>query len=92
MSDDPICRQGYISWPWRLRSQAPWTGQLPAGRWMWDREPTDRIISKDCVIEAPGTIQPTGPFERALARLLMVPYRRRLRAIVAAAPAWVSEN
>jgi hypothetical protein len=38
------------------------------------------------------TIHPSGPFERALARLLMAAYKRRLRAIVAAAPAWVSEE
>jgi len=34
----------------------------------------------------------TGPFERALARLLMAAYKRRLRAIVKVAPAWVSEE
>ena len=43
-------------------------------------------------IEAIGTIEPTGPFERALARLLSAAYKRRLRAIVEAAPAWVSEE
>jgi hypothetical protein len=43
-------------------------------------------------IEALGTIQPTGPFERALARLLMAAYKRRLRGIVKLAPAWVSEE
>jgi hypothetical protein len=57
---------------------------------------TDRILSQDRAlvraIEALGTIQPTGPSERALARLLMAAYKRRLRAIVAAAPAWVSEE
>jgi hypothetical protein len=41
-------------------------------------------------IGALGTIQPAVPFERALARLLMAAYKRRLRAIVAAAPAWVT--
>jgi hypothetical protein len=39
-----------------------------------------------------GTIEPTGPFERALARLLMVVYKRRLRAIVKLVPTWVSEE
>jgi hypothetical protein len=57
-------------------------------------DPTDRIIAQGKAlvraIEALGTIQPTGPFERALARLLMAAYKRRLRGIVAAAPAWVS--
>ena len=43
-------------------------------------------------IEALGTIEPTGPFERALARLLMAAYRRRLRGIGEAAPAWVAEE
>ena len=45
-----------------------------------------------CAIEALGTIEPIGPFERALARLLMAAYKRRLRAIVKVAPAWVSEE
>ena len=39
-----------------------------------------------------ATIRPTGPFGRALACLLMAAYKRRLRAVVAAAPAWVSEE
>jgi hypothetical protein len=43
-------------------------------------------------IEALGTIKPTGPFERALACLLIAAYRRRLGAIIEAAPAWVSER
>lgn len=43
-------------------------------------------------IEAIGTIEPTGPFERALARLLLAAYKRRLRGIVEVAPAWVSEE
>jgi hypothetical protein len=43
-------------------------------------------------IEALGTIEPTGPFERALARLLIAAYKRRLRAIVKVTPAWVSEE
>ena len=43
-------------------------------------------------IEALGTIEPSGPIERALAGLLLAGYKRRLRAIVEAAPAWVSEE
>jgi hypothetical protein len=39
-----------------------------------------------------ATIQPSGPFERALACLLMAAYKRRPRAIVAAMPTWVSEE
>jgi hypothetical protein len=42
-------------------------------------------------IEALGTIEPTGPFERALARLLMAAYKRRLWAIAETALAWVSK-
>jgi hypothetical protein len=47
---------------------------------------TNRIITQARAlvraIEALGTIQPTGPFERALSHLLMTAYKRRLRAIV----------
>jgi hypothetical protein len=43
-------------------------------------------------IEALGTIEPSGPFERALARLLIAAYKRRLRAIVKVVPTWVSEE
>ena len=41
---------------------------------------TDRILLQGRAlvraIEAMGTIQPFGPFERALARLLMAAYKR----------------
>jgi hypothetical protein len=57
---------------------------------------TSRTIAQGCAlvraIEALSTIEPSGPFERALARLLMAAYKRRLRAIVPAAPAWISKN
>ena len=57
---------------------------------------TDRIIAQGKAlvraIEALGTIQPSSPFERALARLPMAAYKRRLRGIVEIAPAWVSEE
>ena len=63
---------------------------------MTDPELADHIITQAHTlvhaIEALGTIQPTGPFECALAHLLMTAYKRRLRSIVAAAPAWVSEE
>jgi len=39
-----------------------------------------------------STIEPSSPFGRTLAHLLLATYKRRLRAIVAAAPAWVSEE
>jgi hypothetical protein len=57
---------------------------------------TDHLMSQGRAlvraIEALGTIEPTGPFGWALARLLMAAYKRRLRGIVEAAPAWVSEE
>ena len=43
-------------------------------------------------IEAQGIIEPVGPYERALARLLMAAYKRLLRAIVKVVPTWVSEE
>jgi len=59
-------------------------------------ELTDRIIAQGKAlvhaIEAPDTIEPSGPIEHALAGLLQAAYKRRLRAIVEAAPAWVSEE
>jgi hypothetical protein len=63
---------------------------------MPDPELTDRILRQGHAlvraIEALGTIQPSGPFERALARLLMAATKRRLRGIVPPAPAWVSND
>jgi len=43
-------------------------------------------------IEALETIEPSGPIETAITWLLLKAYRRRLRAMVATAPAWVSEE
>ncbi|MEA3376768.1 MAG: hypothetical protein U9R72_11305 [Chloroflexota bacterium] len=40
-------------------------------------------------IETLDTIEPTGPIEQAMTWLLLQAYRRRLRAIVASAPAEV---
>jgi hypothetical protein len=61
---------------------------------MADPALTDRILRQGKalvrVIEALGTIEPTGPFERTPARLLQAACKRRLRGIVEAAPAWVS--
>ena len=63
---------------------------------MTDHKLTDRIITQGCTlvraIEALGTIEPSGPVERALARLLLAAYKRRLRSIVEVAPDWVSEE
>ena len=63
---------------------------------MTNPELTDRILRQGRAlvraIEALATIQPTGPFERALARLLIAAYKRCLRGIVACALAWVSDD
>jgi hypothetical protein len=46
-----------------------------------DLAPTDRVLRQGRAlvraIEALGTIEPSGPFERPLARLLMAAYKRR---------------
>jgi hypothetical protein len=63
---------------------------------MSSSEPTQRILRQGQTlvraIEALETIEPTGPIERANARFLLEPYRRRLRAIVEAALGWVAEE
>ena len=56
---------------------------------MTDPALTGHIIAQR---KALSTIPPTGPFELALAHLLMAAYKRRLRAIVEAAPAWTGEE
>ena len=57
---------------------------------------TDRILEQGKAlvraIEALDTIHPTGPLEQAMVWLLLKAYRRRLRAIVAAAPTWMGEE
>ena len=59
-------------------------------------DPTDRILCQGCphvrAIEALGTIEPTGPFGRALLRLFPAAYKHRLQQIIGAAPAWASEE
>ena len=63
---------------------------------MTNTELTDRIILQGRAfvraIEALGTIEPSGRFERALARPPVAAYKCRLRGIVAATPAWASEE
>jgi len=63
---------------------------------MNDPELTDRIIAQGRAlvraIEALSTIEPSGPFERATAGLLMGAYKRRLRRIVVEVPGWVTEE
>jgi hypothetical protein len=57
---------------------------------------TERILEQGQAlvraIEALEVIEPTGPLERAQVWLLLQAYRHRLRAIVAAAPAWLAEE
>jgi hypothetical protein len=63
---------------------------------MTDPALTEHIIAQGKAIvraiEALGTIEPSGPFERAIAGLLLAAYKRRLRAIVKVAPSWVTEE
>jgi NAD(P)-dependent dehydrogenase (short-subunit alcohol dehydrogenase family) len=57
---------------------------------------TERILRQGKAlvrgIEALESIEASGPIERTMAALLLQAYRRRLRAIVASAPTWVSEE
>ena len=59
-------------------------------------EATDRVITQGCAlaraIEGIGVIEPSAWFERAIAGLLLAAYKRRLRAIVGAAPVWVGDR
>jgi hypothetical protein len=43
-------------------------------------------------IESLSTIEATGPIERFIVVLLLPAYKRRLRAIIGSAPAWMSED
>ena len=57
---------------------------------------TDRIITPGRAlvraIKALGAIEPTNRLEQQLARLLLYVYKRRLRAIGEAPPAWLSNH
>jgi hypothetical protein len=59
---------------------------------MTDAAFTDRVTAQGRAlvraIEALREIEPSGWFERALARLLLAGYRRRLRGILAVVPDW----
>ena len=63
---------------------------------MTDPNSTDRIMTQGKALvrvgEAPSPIEPSGPFERALAGLLLAGYKQRLRAIVETAPSWVTKE
>ena len=58
--------------------------------------PTERVLEQGKAlvraIESLETIDSSGPFETAITWFLLKAYRRRLRAIVGAAPAWVAEE
>jgi hypothetical protein len=57
---------------------------------------TQRIIAQGKAlvraIEALGTIEPSGWFERWQARMLQRAYKERLNAIVAGVPEWAAEE
>mgnify|MGYP001037837288 CR=1 FL=1 len=61
-----------------------------------DPERADYVIQQGRAlvhaIEALGTIGPSGLFERLIADLLLAAYKRRLRRIVEAVPAWMAER
>ena len=61
-----------------------------------DPEHVDHIIQQGRAlvraIEALGTIEPTGWFERLIAGLQLAAYKRRLRATVEVSPEWVVER
>jgi hypothetical protein len=62
----------------------------------YNPEHADRIIRQGRAlvhaIEALGTIEPSGLFERLIAGLLLAAYKRRLRRIVEVSPEWVVER
>jgi hypothetical protein len=39
-----------------------------------------------------GTIRPSSPFERALARLIQAAYKRRIQSVVETVLTWMSEE
>ena len=59
-------------------------------------KPTEHIMEQGKTlvraIEALDTIEPTGPIEEVLVWILARVYKRRLRGIVGAVPAWVAEE
>ena len=59
-------------------------------------DPTARLITQGRAlvraIESIGAIQADWALERLIASLLLALYKRKLRGIIAAAPAWVGEE
>jgi hypothetical protein len=57
---------------------------------------TERVLGQGKAlvraIEALETVQATGPLDRAMVWLLLQAYRRGLRPIVGATPAWLAEE
>jgi hypothetical protein len=49
-------------------------------------------LAATLVIEALGTIEPSGWFERWQVRLLVAAYKHRLREIIKVVPSWVAEE
>ena len=63
---------------------------------MTDPDSTTRAITQGQAlvraIEAMGTIEPSGLFERTIAGLLLAGHKRRVRAIIGLVPAWAGEE
>ena len=57
---------------------------------MTDPNVTETVIDQGKALVR--AIEPTGPFKRAIAGLLLTGYKRRLRALVAVLPGWVTEE
>ena len=59
-------------------------------------ETADRIIRQGRTlvraIEGLSEVDPTGPIERLMIRMLLDSYKQRLQALVAALPAWAVEK
>ena len=75
-----LAHQGGRGWQW-------W---VPVKREVTAPELTDRIITQGKALV--WAIKARGTIERTPARLLLAAYKRRLRAIVEAAPAWAAEE
>jgi len=58
-----------------------------------DPDLTNRIIRQGRArVRAIESLTTIGPFERAIARLLVAAYKRRLRGIVELVPDWVARR
>jgi hypothetical protein len=63
---------------------------------MTDAELVNRVIRQGRAlvkaIEGLSEVDPTGPIERLMIRMLLDSYKQRLQALVAALPAWAVER